>query len=87
MLARKMFERLRQQAEPEPEPPNVEALENEPEAAALSDAGFLRSLRASVDQVRAGTVRSIAATEHKVPQMRPWSKKRRPRDRRGSRIY
>ena|SRR5215469_2965802 len=59
----------------------------EEEDAELSDADFYRQLRQDVEGVREGTVPSIADTEHKVRQMRPWSKKRHRRDRYGNRLY
>jgi hypothetical protein len=64
--------------------------EQEPNAwneAELSDADFYRQLRADIESVQAGVVPSIADTEHKVRQMRPWSKKRHLRDRYGNRIH
>jgi len=56
------------------------------EDAELSDDDFYQSLRQDISGVRAGTVPSIADTEHKVQQTRPWSKKRHPRDRYGNRL-
>ena len=67
----------------------IEAPEDldEPDEATLSDAEFYKSLRASIAGVRAGIGQSIADAAPKAPQQRPHSKRWRPRDRRGSRIY
>jgi len=68
----------------EPEP---DAWDEADELAAMSDADFYRQLRQDVAGVKEGSVPSIADTEHKVRQMRPWSKKLHPRDRYGNRLY
>src|SRR5215472_17796122 len=60
---------------------DVELSDVEEEDAELSDSDFYRSLRQDIAGVKEGTVPSIVDTEHKVRQMRPWSKKRHPRDR------
>jgi len=65
--------------------PGEEQLENE--EAELSDADFYKSLRQDISAVQEGSLQTIADTEHRVRQMRPWSKKRHPRDRYGNRLY
>jgi len=76
---------------PEPEEfdeePEPDALDEADELAAMSDQDFYRQMRADIEGVREGTVSSIHDTEHKVRQMRPWSKRRHPRDRYGNRLY
>src|SRR5215471_1993181 len=67
---------------PEPDFDTEDDLDEE-----LSDAEFYQSLRQDISALQAGTVSSNADTEHKVRQMRPWSKKRHPRDRYGNRLY
>ena len=65
---------------------DAELTDADEEDAELSDADFYQSLRRDISGVRAGIVPSIHDTEHKVRQMRPWSKKRHPRDRYGNRL-
>jgi hypothetical protein len=62
-----------------------EPLNEEP--AAMSDADFASSLRGSVAGVRSGLVPSITSAMRPSPQDRPHSKRWRPRDKRGNRIY
>jgi hypothetical protein len=59
---------------------------DEPGEEPVSDADFLRSLRADVAGVREGLVPSITQAQRPVLKDRPWSKRRRPRDRYGNRI-
>jgi len=66
------------------------ALDEEPDAwdeadelAAMPDADFLRQLRAEVEGVRAGIVPAGRESEHPAPKDRPWSPKRKRRDRYG----
>ena len=69
------------------DPDEEQLMPEEEEDVELSDAEFYQSLRQDIAGVQEGSVPSIADTEHKVRQMRPWSKKRHPRDRYGNRIY
>ena len=49
----------------------------------LTDDKFLRQLRADVEEVREGTIRSIVAAQRQSPKGRPWSPRRKRRDRYG----
>jgi hypothetical protein len=49
----------------------------------LSDDEFLRQLRADVEGVREGLVPSITSAMRPAIQQRPWSKRRKKRDRHG----
>jgi hypothetical protein len=49
----------------------------------LTDEQFLRQLRADVEVVREGTIPSIVAAQRQSPNDRPWSPRRKRRDRYG----
>jgi hypothetical protein len=90
MLAREMFEQLRQQQlHPEPAEPDAEQLEQDEttesneEEAELSDAAFLKSLRQDVEGVREGLIPSIVAAQRPSPKDRPWGQRHKRRDRHG----
>jgi len=84
MLAREMFERLRQPQFAEPaelDAAPVEEQADEEKEAELSDAEFCRKMCADVEGVREGLVPSIAGAMRPVLKDQPWSPKRKRRNR------
>ena len=89
MLAREMFQRLSQPQAAEPADPDTDPVEEQTDAehdAALSDADFLKALRQDVQGVREGVVPSIVAAMRPALQDRPWSKRRKRRDKHGKAV-
>jgi hypothetical protein len=78
MLAREMFERQRQPNRLSPSRFDQDEPEDE-----LSDADFARELRADIEGVQAGLVSAGSEDAHPVRQQRPFSPKRKRRDRFG----
>ena len=65
------------------EPDAEDEVADDPKDAELSDADFLRELRAGVEGVRAGEVPSITDAIRPSPQDRPWGRRHKRRDRYG----
>ena len=65
------------------EEPEPDAWDEADELAAMSDADFLRQLRADVEGVREGLVPSMTDAMRPALKDRPWSPRRKRRDRYG----
>jgi len=72
---------------PEPaefdEEPDIDAWDAADELAAMSDADFLRQLRADVEGVREGLVPSMTDAMRPVIKDRPWGRRHKRRDHYG----
>jgi len=72
---------------PEPagfdEEPEPDAWDEADELAAMSDADFYRQSRAEIEGVRGGLTPSMTEAMHQPLQQRPWSPRRKRRDRHG----
>jgi hypothetical protein len=79
MLSREMFQRLHAEPEPPEEVDQDEPVEEEQ----LTDEQFLRQLRSDVEGVKAGFVPAGSEDAHPAPKDRPWSPRRKRRDRYG----